>query len=91
VTPLFSASSIGHVEVVKLLLEKGADMTAADNEGWTPLNSASLDGHIEVVKLLLEKGADVTVASNKGCTIRSDKCSSHSLIILVILYPTVRQ
>jgi ankyrin repeat protein len=60
------ASNHGHVDVVKLLLEKGADMTVRNREGWTPLHSASNSGHIDVVKLLLEKDADVTVANENG-------------------------
>ncbi|WAO94557.1 NACHT domain-containing protein [Fusarium falciforme] len=53
---------------VDILLEKGADMTAADNNGGTPLFAASNNGHVEVVKLLLEKGADMTIANNIGLT-----------------------
>jgi len=67
-TPLNSASSNGHIEVVKLLLEKSADVAVASNDGWTPLNSASNSGHVEVVKLLLKRGASVAVANNNGWT-----------------------
>ncbi|RYP68260.1 hypothetical protein DL771_006762 [Monosporascus sp. 5C6A] len=58
----------GNVEVVKLLLENGADLTITKKDGWTPLHAASVNGHVEVVKLLLEKGADVTTADNNGNT-----------------------
>jgi len=51
-TPLYWASRIGHIDVVKLLLEKGADVNAADQFGQTPLYWASRIGHIDVVKLL---------------------------------------
>ncbi|RTE68952.1 hypothetical protein BHE90_016671 [Fusarium euwallaceae] len=58
----------GSAEVVDVLLEKGADITAVDKNGVTPLIAASAAGHTEVVKLLLEKGADITVANNDGLT-----------------------
>jgi ankyrin repeat protein len=63
--PLYLASNNGHLEVVKILLEKGADFTVATNHGWTPLHTASQKGHVEVVKLL-KKGANFTVANNNG-------------------------
>ena len=53
---------------MKLLLEKGAEIEAKDNDGNTPLHSASIREHLEVVKLLLEKGADVNAKSNAGQT-----------------------
>ena len=43
----------GHTEVVKLLLEKGAQVDIQDSSGWTALMDAGLKGHTEVVKLLL--------------------------------------
>lgn len=62
--PINSAAENGHIEIVKLLLANGADITVQDAKGWTPLNSAAWGGHLEVVKLLLENGADFTVPSN---------------------------
>lgn len=55
-TALLEASKEGHLEIVKLLLEKGADMYASsDTHGFTALHMASKRGHLEVVKLLLKK------------------------------------
>jgi ankyrin repeat protein len=83
---LNSASNNGHVDVVKLLLEKGADMAVANQGGWTPLNSASNNGHVDVVKLLLEAGADVAVASNDGWTpLNSASDSGHVDVVKLLL------
>jgi ankyrin repeat protein len=41
--------------VVKLLVEKGADITVASNNGLTPVYSAANNSHLEVVKFLVEK------------------------------------
>ncbi|PMD55239.1 ankyrin, partial [Hyaloscypha bicolor E] len=54
-TPLYRASMNGHVDIVKLLLEKGADVNAADRDGQTPLYRAFANRHVDIVKLLLEK------------------------------------
>ena len=51
-----------HTEVVKLLLEKGAEVNAKEStNGVTALMMAANNGHPEVVKLLLEKSANVNV------------------------------
>jgi ankyrin repeat protein len=67
-TPLHYAAQNEHEAVVKVLLEKRADINTASKDGWTPLYMASKEGHIEVVKLLLEKGADINTATNNGWT-----------------------
>ena len=59
----------GNTEVVKLLLEKGADVNVKRaDDGTTALWIASYEGKTEVVKLLLEKGADVNVKDKDGVT-----------------------
>lgn len=63
------AAEKGHTEIVKLLLEKNADVNAtSSNGGLTALMYAAQKGHIEIVKLLLNKGADTNVATPDGDT-----------------------
>jgi ankyrin repeat protein len=64
-TALHHASAAGRVEVVRLLLDKGADLDADDGEYWRPLHYASAMGHVGVVALLLQRGA-VTDADEEG-------------------------
>ncbi|MCI5159240.1 MAG: hypothetical protein D3906_12575, partial [Candidatus Electrothrix sp. AUS1_2] len=69
ITPLMEASASGCVEVVKLLIDQGADVnritTAKGEKGNTALFFAIEGNHIDVVKLLLEHKADTEIKDNR--------------------------
>lgn len=58
-TPLCCAIEENRIEILKLLLARGADTRQINNFGSTPLSSAAGRGNVEIVTLLLDKGADV--------------------------------
>eukprot|EP00439_Symbiodinium_sp_Y106_P000855 s231_g1.t1 len=66
--PLYAASSQGHLEVVRLLLEANADKDKATNDGYTPLFVAAEQRHLEVLRFLLEAKADKDKATHDGFT-----------------------
>ena len=66
--PLFIAAENGNLEMVRLMLEKGADINIQDEEGWAPLLGATSRGHIEVVRLLIDAGAEVNIQEGRGDT-----------------------
>jgi ankyrin repeat protein len=54
------AADRGNVEIVKLLLDRGADPGAQDTYyKMTPLSAASMKGHAEILKVLLAKATPV--------------------------------
>ena len=65
---LLKAAKEGRTEVVKLLLENGANVKQADNDGETPLHFTAKRGHTEIAKLLLDNGAEVNQADKRGKT-----------------------
>ncbi|KAL2866260.1 ankyrin repeat domain-containing protein [Aspergillus lucknowensis] len=56
---LLWASQQGSVDMARLLLDHGADVSAVEPAGNFPLYLASINGHSGVVNLLLERGADL--------------------------------
>ena len=68
--PLYGASVHGHFDVVRMLLEHGADPNCPLKTGFgsTPLIGASEKGNLEVARLLLDKGATVDLARLSGAT-----------------------
>ena len=54
---ILGGGDAAHVEVVRLLVEAGADVNLADGQGVTPLAHAKQSGYDEMVAILREAGA----------------------------------
>jgi aryl-alcohol dehydrogenase-like predicted oxidoreductase len=67
-TPLNMSALFGQTNVAVLLLEKGADVSIANNDGNTALHLASFFAHPDLVELLLKHGAAVRVKNGRGET-----------------------
>ena len=67
-TALMIASRPGHTDVVRLLLEYGANPDLQEGKGGTALRIASLLGRKDIVRLLLEHGANPNIQDNDGWT-----------------------
>jgi len=59
-TALAEAALTGRLELVRLLLEKGAEIHTTDCAGYTPISLAALRGHLDVVRLLRENEVQQT-------------------------------
>ncbi|MEI6808038.1 MAG: ankyrin repeat domain-containing protein [bacterium] len=56
-TALVYAAGQGKLELVKMLLERGAEVDLANSGEHTALGLAALNGHADVARLLVERGA----------------------------------
>ena len=58
-TPLHEAIIFNNIEMVKILLQQGAEIEAKDQNSYTPLLFASYHNRIEIMEILLNHGANV--------------------------------
>ncbi len=86
VSGLFVASLTGRNDVVKLLVEVGAQLNQTWN-GATPLFVASQNGHADLVQVLVKAGADLNQSWN-GVTPLFQACQEgHAKVVQVLVDP----
>jgi uncharacterized protein len=78
-TPLEFAARQGCAECIPILVEKGADINATDQDGITPLLSAMINGHYDAASVLLEKGANPNIADRTGRTPLYSAVDDHTM------------
>ncbi|KND87255.1 Ankyrin repeat domain-containing protein 17 [Tolypocladium ophioglossoides CBS 100239] len=82
---LQAASSGGHTETVRLLLEEGADVNAQGSNYENALRAASSTNHTETVRLLLERGAEINAQSGEyGNALQAASFSGHTETIRLL-------
>lgn len=95
-TPLHTACSStidGSIDVLNLLLERGADGNACNKWKETPLLIAANNGHTDAVKALLKSAADPSLCSEAGWSaltfaahkVRGYEPSFHARVMLVLV------
>lgn len=65
-TLLHYAANRGYLDVVTVLLKRGANINARDKDGRTPLHEAMAYRRYDVSKYLIEKGADMAARNKEG-------------------------
>lgn len=51
---------------MRFLVEQGATVNQADNEGWTPLHVAASCGYLDIARYLLSHGANIAAVNSDG-------------------------
>ena len=65
-TCLMAAAANGHLDICRLLIDKGAQVEAKSSVSLTPLHCAAINGHVDIVRLLCDRGADFEARDISG-------------------------
>lgn len=85
-TPLhLAASTTGDINILKMLLNAGANESEPNYEGNTPLHLAAKAGNLENLKLLIDAGADVTRTDYEGNTLLHKAVDSSNISVVKFL------
>ena len=74
-TPLTKACKLGNDEIVRILLDKGADARWQDSHGWSALSRACQNGHLSIVEMMLNH-------DNSLLEIRSNRLETPLLVAI---------
>jgi uncharacterized protein len=78
-TPLLFAARQGCIDCARVLVEKGADVNAADPTGISPALMAIINGHYDVAEFMLDKGTDPNLADETGRTALYSAVDFHTM------------
>jgi len=87
-TALSAAVVEGHYDIVKFLIERGANINLGNCRSETPLHLAVVLGNLEIARLIVEEGAQVDTEDDCGDTplhfaVREDKTDMVSYLLSV--------
>ena len=66
--PLHSATVSRSLEIVRMLVDRGAEVSARQHGGWTPLHAAAFNGDLPMAEFLVAHGALASLKSDDGKT-----------------------
>ena len=84
-TPLHIAADTGQVEIMTILLERGANFEVKDDQRRSPLCIAVERSNVEAVRVLLEKGANPNAAAKAGWSLLHSAVFSGNIKIVRLL------
>ena len=74
VTALWCAASAGYLDIVKMLIQSGAQINHATESNSIPLRPACFDGRLDIVEYLVDNGADIDMPNKDKFTCLMTAC-----------------
>ena len=84
-SPLIAAGIGSKLEMIKLLIEFGAEIDATNPEGWTALQAVIKAQNVECANILLTRGADLGYISKNGHSALTAAITYNSHAVLKLL------
>ncbi|XP_052098148.1 protein fem-1 homolog C-like [Mytilus californianus] len=84
VSPLWCSAVANKLEVVKALVEHGADINSPSDTQSTPVRSACFMTNISIVKILVEHGANIHKPNINGGTCLINSVQSEELCVFLL-------
>lgn len=84
-TAAHEATVYGKPDILRALIEAGADISLRELNGKPPLHYAARQGHSEIAELLLRNGSDPTWADDQGRTASHEAAKANQCNILRVL------
>eukprot|EP00958_Prasinococcus_capsulatus_P029609 scaffold7563_cov578-Prasinococcus_capsulatus_cf.AAC.1 len=78
-TALLTAIDSGNDDILKLVLERGANPNYENAKEVTPLMHAALRGRLATIEVLLQFGADLNYETRSGSTVLASTCEAGDL------------
>jgi ankyrin repeat protein len=84
-SPLVAAAGRGHLEVVRYLLDEGADINLRHFYGYTAVELACVSGRSEAADLLLARGADTSPRADGWIPLMWASTRGHTAVVELLL------
>jgi ankyrin repeat protein len=84
-SPLVAAAGRGHLEVVRYLLDEGADINLRYFDGYTAVEWACVSGRSEAAALLLARGADTSPRADGWIPLMWASTRGHTDVVELLL------
>lgn len=84
--PLHCAAELNRTEMIKLLIQHGADVNTMDYSGQIPLHYAAIYNYEEITELLLNNGSDINRRDDDGISPLGYAAFNNNLEACVLLF-----
>jgi ankyrin repeat protein len=75
----------GHLNIVKFLIDQGANIKKRYTDGFTSLDQAVGEGHLEIVKFLIKVGANVNQRTCSGTALHTACAYGRTAIAKILI------